>query len=160
MELRPSGPVEVPRSAIILRFAPSAPERVIDYLEGQNDKYGHSEYFDQPYYRLSVFVTELHRGEPRADAIGRLLRTAGGPGGIRLRNNPYFFSGDAADLIDHEFTFHKDGYDGEIEEHYSVDLGLGELEPFEVEAARGPVERFLSGFPRRGRTADVYDGDS
>ena len=55
--------------------------------------------------------------------ITRLLDAAEVTGILRANNPKYWFCQEAANLLDDGFRFVKDGYPGEVPEHWSIDLG-------------------------------------
>jgi hypothetical protein len=73
--------------------------------------------------RLSVFVDKRRDGENEADLVTRLLNAAEVSNILRANNPKYWFCRTASDLLDDGFIFAKDGYDGEVPEHWSIDLG-------------------------------------
>lgn len=122
--------VEVPPDAIVIRFSPTDPERVLRRAERAARHSG--------VHSLSVFLDTRQDGETESDTIARLL-AASELSGIRPGNNAkYYVCARAGVLLDQGFMFVKDGYEGELAEHYSVDLGPTPT----VEAA----ERFVRAF--------------
>ncbi len=75
------------------------------------------------HFRLSVFADKLREGEEEAALIDRLLDAAEVSGILRANNPKYWFCQRAGDLLDDGFKFVKDGYPGEVPEHWSIDLG-------------------------------------
>lgn len=65
---------------------------------------------------------------------------------VEDERNTVFWWTQARTLYEAGFRLLKDGYDGEPEEHYSVDLGR--------ELTRAAVEGFVAAFGRLERTGD------
>lgn len=74
-------------------------------------------------HRLSVYADRRRDDETEADLITRLLNAAEVSNILRANNPKYWFCQTASDLVDDGFIFVKDGYDGEVPEHWSIDLG-------------------------------------
>lgn len=126
-------PVDVPRDAIVIRFKPTDPERVLQRAE-RDHRYSGT-------YGLSVFAAAPLPGEAEPDTIDRLLR-ASELANIRPDSNPrYYVCSRAGELLDRGFTFTKDGDDDEVAEHYTVDLGPGPT----VEETKSFVQAFDQG---------------
>lgn len=106
---------EVPPEAVLIRFPPIDSTRLLRKAELSARRTG--------VYALSVFADRRRGGELESDTIARLL-TASELSGIQPeRNNKYYVCERAEEIYRQGFTFVKDGYEGELAEHYSVDLG-------------------------------------
>ncbi|MGA7055284.1 MAG: hypothetical protein WBZ37_29275, partial [Mycobacterium sp.] len=55
--------------------------------------------------------------------VARLLSAAELSGISASRNPTFWYCSAASNLLDDGFCFVKDGYDGELDEHYSINLG-------------------------------------
>lgn len=120
---------DVPRDAVVIRFRPWEPESVWNSACKEHRRIGR--------YRLSVFADVKRRGETEEQVIDRLLRVSE----LSIdpaKNRKYSLCTSAGKLADLGFTFWKDKEDGELDEHYSVDLG--------TETTQTGVERFLGAF--------------
>jgi len=106
--------VEVPPNAIVIRFRPVEPSRVMEWAAKEHRRTGR--------YRLSVFASVPSPGESDEAAEDRLLDAAG-LAGIDLARQAKYFVCTAGALLAAGFTFWKDEEPGELAEHYSVDLG-------------------------------------
>jgi hypothetical protein len=122
--------VDVPADAVVIRFRPWASESVWASACKEYRRIGR--------YRLSVFADGRRGEETQEEVIDRLLRATE----IRIdpgKNKKYSLCTSAEKLTDLGYTFWKDmDDDGELDEHYSVDLG--------IEATPNDVERFLGVF--------------
>jgi len=124
---------EVPAGALVIRFRPTAPDRVLASAL--------KEYRRADHYGCSVFADVQRPDETEADLIARLLAEAE-LDGIDPTSHPKFFvCGEADRLLEQGFVFMKDGGTDEMEHHYCVSLGKNQ--PDEATA-----ERFLSAFDR------------
>lgn len=122
--------VFVPRDALVIRFRPTDPERVLGWAVKTYRRTG--------YYRLSVFADAAQSGEDPHSLRSRLLAAAEADGIDPNRNKRYYVCAAASLLYDNGFHFFKDGLSNEPAEHYSVDLGN--------EPSLRDVERFLEAF--------------
>lgn len=123
--------VDLAPDAIVIRFRPKEPQSVLDSAL--------KEYRNSGYYRLSVFADTRRPNEDDAAVKLRLVQAAG-LSKINLSGQKKFFvCTRAGRLTELGFEFVKDEYDGELEEHYSVDLGSTEPE-------LGLIVRFLGPF--------------
>jgi hypothetical protein len=110
--------VNIAPDAIVVRFAPVQPERVLNKAA--------QEYRRIRCHWVSVFAAEAGQGESDEAVAARLLQ-ASELGGIDPARNPKYYTCRAQELLDRGFTFWK--YDEEPDkskerpEHYSVDLG-------------------------------------
>lgn len=129
---------DLPPDAVVIRFKPIAPERVLAQAELEHTRIGR--------YWVSVFASARRRGESDEDVQLRLLRAAELDGISRDNWRRYFVCARAEQLVDRGFTFCKYDDEPELAEHYSVELGerptLGDanrfLEPF-APASRRPA---------------------
>jgi hypothetical protein len=123
--------VQIPEEALVIRFRPTDPDRVLASAAKEYRRTGH--------YRLSVFAGAPAPGEDEAMLQDRLLRAAE-LDGIDLAKQPkYFVCTQAGMLLKGGFTFWKyDDDPSEPPDHYSVDLG--------EEPALRDVTRFLEPF--------------
>jgi hypothetical protein len=126
----PSGPADMRRDAVVIRFWPIEPNRVWRKACEEHKRIGH--------HRLSVFADARRAHETQQDVIYRLLKAS--EVGINPATNKKFtLCTSAAELLDLGFTFWKDGDDdNEPDEHHSVDLG--------ADATPEDVTRFLGVF--------------
>lgn len=106
--------VELPRDAVVIRFRPVEPSRVMEWAAKEHRRTGR--------YRLWVFASVRGPGQSDEAAEARLLHAAG-LAGIDLARQSKYFVCTAGALLDAGFTFWKDEEPGEMAEHYSVDLG-------------------------------------
>ena len=95
------------------------------------------------HHTASVWAAHAERGETRDQVISRLLQVTELHGLDPARNVHLWWCASAQDLLDRGFTFEKDEYDGEPEEHYSVVLG----DPPTLEDAK----RFVAAFTKERR---------
>ncbi len=125
----------MPRAALVVRFPPATAENVLKRAE-------RSSRVADGHHLTSVFAATAQPGEDEDALLARVLRAT--ETDFPLQNNPkVFVCTEAAELLDRGFTFVKDGYEGEIEEHFSIDLGASPT----LEDA----QRFLDAFERRRR---------
>ena len=103
------------RDALVIRLRPLDPEAMLRQAGKAYREMGH--------HRLSVFADKRRADEEEADLITRPLNAAELSGVLRSGNPKFWFCQRAANLLDDEFRFVKDGYDGEVHEHWSIDLG-------------------------------------
>lgn len=123
--------VDLPRSAVVVRFRPTLPEAVLASAEKEHRRTGGR-------YGVSVFADVALEGESWEDVVGRLLASAG----LMLdpaKNKNVYVCVNAGEILDLNFRFYKDDDIDEPHEHYSVDLGP---EPTVIDA-----ERFVAAFP-------------
>jgi hypothetical protein len=126
----PGRRVDVPADALVIRFRPTDADQVFKWAEKEFRRTGR--------YRLSVFAGVRAAGESDDDLKRRLLRTAE-LSGIDLTNQrKIYVCTRAEELSGRGLVFYKDEDDDELDEHYSVDLGL--------ESPRENVDRFLEAF--------------
>ena len=105
----------MPPDALVVRFSPTLPDRVLDRARTAYEECGR--------WELSVFVGTATATEDSYALLDRLL-TAAFNRGIGIANNPnYWRCAQAAELLDLGFTFTKGGDPGEPAEHWNVDLG-------------------------------------
>ncbi len=110
--------VGIAPEAIVIRFRPTDPQAVLSAAVKSR------RYYDS--YRLSVFADTRRPDEDDAAVKLRLVQAAE-LSKINLQNQKkLYICSRAARLTDLGFKFCKDGDDGELEEHYSVDLGSSE----------------------------------
>ena len=128
---------ELPGDAIVIRFRPTDPDRVLASAEKEARRTGGR-------YGLSVFADIPREGVSTDEVVQRLL-VAAELAGMSPKDHPkYFVCGRAEELYSGGFTFVKDGDEDELAEHYTVDLGPS--------PTRAEVERFLEAFgPGRRR---------
>lgn len=81
------------------------------------------EFRNSGHHWLSVYADKRRDDETEAELIQRLLNAAEVSDVLRANNPKYWFCQTAAELLDDDFIFVKDGYDGEVPEHWSIDLG-------------------------------------
>jgi hypothetical protein len=107
-------PVGLPGDAVVVRFRPTDPEKVLEWARKEFRRTGH--------YRLSVFADARRGDEDDAAVIQRLLEVSELVG-LDASRNPRYYVCATSDLQALNFAFYKDEDDDEPEEHYSVDLG-------------------------------------
>lgn len=123
--------VQVPPDALVIRFRPTDPAKVLEWAAKEHRRSGH--------YRLSVFAAAPGPGGAGAAVQARLLKASELAGIDPAGNAKYFVCTHARQLLDRGFTFWKDDDDpDEPAEHYSVDLG--------ETPTLGVVRRFLEPF--------------
>jgi hypothetical protein len=103
------------RDALVVRFVPIEPKHLLRSAKRVYKKYGVN--------HLSVFAGSRRQGETVDDLIARLLNAAELSGISASLNHTFWFCSAASDLMDDGFCFVKDEYDGELDEHYSINLG-------------------------------------
>lgn len=103
------------RDALVIRFVPVEPKHLLRHITKVYRRYGVN--------HASVFADSQRQGETRDDLIARLLNAAELSGISASLNETFWYCSAASDLLDDGFCFVKDGYDGELDEHYSIDLG-------------------------------------
>lgn len=103
------------RDALVIRFVPIEPKHLLRHAKKTYKKYGVN--------HVSVFADSRRQGETVDDLISRLLNAAELSGISASRNETFWYCSAASDLMDDGFCFVKDGYDGELDEHYSINLG-------------------------------------
>jgi hypothetical protein len=108
----PDGP---DRDALVIRLRPLKPEAMLEQAKKAFRDGGH--------HYLSVYSDKRRDDETEADLVTRLLNAAEVSNILRANNPKYWFCQKASDLLDDGFIFVKDGYDGEMPEHWSIDLG-------------------------------------
>lgn len=101
--------------AAVLRFSPIAPERMLKKAE--------QAFRDCGAYRLSVFAADAQLGESEVELIDRILRATELGGIDPITNTRYWYLSKAEKIYELGYNLVKYGFDGEIEEHYSIDLG-------------------------------------
>jgi hypothetical protein len=127
--------VQLPGDALVIRFAPVTAAKVLEKAERLAR-------VSDGAYLASVFVGLPRDGETDDQRLARVLaatQTDFDP----KKNRNVFVCTRADSLLSRNFAFVKDGYEGEIPEHYSVDLGSAPT----LEDA----QRFLDAFERRRR---------
>lgn len=107
--------VELPTNAIVVRFTPITPEGLVRSANRAFQESGH--------YRVSVFADTPRPEEDLVDVLRRLFAAADLSQIDPERNDRFFLCARSGDITQLGFTFVKDGYDGEVPEHWSVDLG-------------------------------------
>jgi hypothetical protein len=112
--------VAIPATALVIRFRPWEPERVLASAEKEHRRAGH--------HRLSVFADTARPGEDSAAVVQRLLQAAELDGIPPEKNPKYTLCTEAGNLLKEGFSFHKYDQDDpdpadEADEHYSVDIG-------------------------------------
>jgi hypothetical protein len=122
--------VEVPGDALVIRFRPTNPDRVMASVLDAYKLYGR--------YQASAFAAAAVSGETETDLRRRLLAVADIAGMTQDRHPKYYVCTRAEELLRRGFTFWKDGDDDEDDEHYSVDFGTA--------VTRDDVEKFLGVF--------------
>jgi hypothetical protein len=137
----------------MLRFPPGGPDQVkkIRYEARANHREHVRETGDEstPWFRLSVFADEPREGESRLDVLRRLVRDAGlARIQIESERNAICWTATVGDVQDLGFVVSKEGYPGEPESHYSIDLGP-------TEPDRELVERLLTAFEGPLRTSEL-----
>ncbi|MGO9286205.1 MAG: hypothetical protein ACLP75_25435 [Mycobacterium sp.] len=95
------------------------------------------------HHTASVWADRARPGETREELIDRLLAISELHGVVATNNPDYWRCSTARELTDNRFTFEKDGWPGEPDEHYSVVLGS----PPQLEDA----QRFVSAFTKERR---------
>jgi len=109
---------EVPgRDALVIRFVPIEPKHLLRHAKKVHKRHD--------VHHISVFVDSRREDETEDDLIARLLNAAE-LSGISISdpmNATFWYCSAASDLMNDGFRFVKDGYDGELDEHYSIDLG-------------------------------------
>ncbi len=108
------GSVALPADAVVVRFRPTDPEKVLEWARKEFRRTGH--------YRLSVFA-DARRGDEDEAAVIRRLLAVSELVGLDPSRNPRYYVCAASDLQALNFAFYKDEDDDEPEQHYSVDLG-------------------------------------
>ncbi|WP_409330377.1 hypothetical protein [Trujillonella humicola] len=111
-------PVDLPAEAVVIRFTPVRPDRVLVKANQEHRFVGA--------YGLSVFASAPRLGEDTDTVVRRLLEAAQLDGVNPATNKNYYICSTAAALRDLGFSFYK--YEeheepNEPPEHYSVDLG-------------------------------------
>lgn len=103
------------RDALVIRFEPIQPDLLLRHVKKINKRYGA--------HRASVFADITREDETHDELVTRLLEVAQLEGIVAANNHVYWCCEPASLLIDDGFHFVKDRYDGEEDEHYSIDLG-------------------------------------
>lgn len=123
-------PVSLPDDTIVIRFPPATASGVLKRARlAAAAGHGHV---------ASVFAALPRDGESEQQVIDRLVETAGLSGINLERNRKVYVCTRAGKITGAGLTFVKDGYDGEVPEHYSVDLG--------DQATEEDAQRFLGTF--------------
>ena len=120
-------PEEVPEDALVVRFKPVDPHSVYARAAREHRRVNR--------YAISVFADGHRPGEMDEDVIRRLLAASELAGLDPSRNRKYWLCAAASELTERGFFFFKDGDEGEVPEHFSVDLGRS--------PTISDVERFL-----------------
>jgi hypothetical protein len=126
-------PDEPRADAVVLRFSPMSPQGVLDRAAKdarRSEGNGH--------HTASVWADHARPGEEREQVLARILDATELHGLDPARNPSLWWCSSAQELLDRSFTFEKDHYDGEPEQHYSVVLGY----PPTLEDAQRFVEAF------------------
>jgi hypothetical protein len=105
-------PVDLPKGAVVVRFRPTAPDRVFASAEAEHDRTGR--------YGLSVFADAPQSGEDKAAVVQRLLAVAETEGMEADRHPKYYVCADGNDLDG--YAFYKT-VDDQVAEHLNIDLG-------------------------------------
>lgn len=142
VDLRPDE--EVHPGGVVLRFSPVSPDSVLEKARDNHLLYGGD---DDPRFFSSVFVLRSPADAADED-LHRELLAAAQLSHIYPGNNRLYFVCQASAIYELGFTFKKDRYDGESENHYSVDLGPS---PTSDDASR-----LVSAFDRR-KVTDVWN---
>lgn len=101
--------------ALVVRFRPVSADAVWRSAGKEYRRDGH--------HGVSVFADEAAVGESEEDLLRRLL-VASELAHVSVDSNPdYWVCARAGDLKGDGFRFRKDQYDGEVAEHYCVELG-------------------------------------
>ena len=103
--------------ALVIRFRPITAAAVLSSAQKEARRSGK--------YRISVFADAPRVDETEDSLIDRLLRASELTGVSRDGNPKYWLCARAGELLVLGYAFVKDGYDSEIPEHYSIDLGQG-----------------------------------
>lgn len=99
----------------MVRFRPVSADAVLRSAAKEYRRDGH--------HGVSVFADKAGIGESEEDLLRRLL-AASELAHISVESNPtYWVCAQAGDLTGDGFQFRKDRYDGEVAEHYCVELG-------------------------------------
>jgi hypothetical protein len=132
---KPAGTVALPGDALVIRFRPTDPDRVL--------KRAGDEYRRTGRHGASVFAAVGEPGETDVALKRRLLAVAE-LSGMKPEDHPKFYvCTRAEELYRRGFMFYRDGDDDEMDEHYSVDLG--------ADAVREDAVRFLEAFDMERR---------
>lgn len=123
--------VDVPPEALVIRFKPLNRETCL--------KRAKQDHRDTGRYGLSVFADVSRPGETEAELKLRLLAASEVQGMNPATNEKYHLCIRASELLDRKLTFWKDGDEGEVAEHYSVDFGA-------QEPTLDDMDRFISAF--------------
>ena len=137
------GLTELPSDAMVVRFRPTAAEDVLRWAGKSHRAMFDPARVERTFYRISVFADVKRPGEDDEALLQRLIRAAG-LDGLNLGKNKHCWIARSGDLQGLDVPFCKDGYEGEPEEHYSLDLGS--------HPTVGDVERVLSVFVGPERT--------
>lgn len=103
------------RDAIVLRFSPVSAAAMLRKAE--------QAYRDCGAYRLSVFASEQWDEETEDDVVQRILAASELQNISPESNQKFWFLSEAGKIYDLGHKLVKYGFEGEIAEHYSVDLG-------------------------------------
>ena len=121
--------------AIVVRFQPFTPENLFNRID--------SDFQRTKKYRASCFVGIPLRHESSEMTVQKILAAAE-LGGIRKANNlKYIYCIRAEILLNAGFAILKDGDEGEIEAHFSIDFGETLLE--------ADCQKMLDCFQGKGR---------
>lgn len=105
----------LPANAVVIRFAPNSATGILKRAMLANRQSGH--------FRVSVFASPPMPNESEESVTDGLL-DAFERGGIAAANNEKYYLCASAGVVERlGFAFVKDGYDGEIPEHFSIDFG-------------------------------------
>lgn len=122
--------VDIPGNALVIRFRPTNPDRVLASVLDAHKYYGR--------YQASVFAATPRPDETETDLRRRLLAVANIAGMTEDRHPKYYVCARSEELVRRGLTFWKDEDDDEEDEHYSVDFGTA--------VTRDDVEKFLGVF--------------
>lgn len=104
----------MPDEALVIRFRPVSPERVLASAEKEYRRTGR--------HAVSVFAGVRAAGESMVDLKSRLL-AASEVAGVSADGNPQFYvCSEASQLKARGFTIMRDGDADEVAEHFSVEL--------------------------------------
>jgi len=126
---------DLPRDAKVIRFRPTEPTSVLNSAI--------KAYRATKHAVLSVFASPSRPGEALTDTHVRLV-VAASMTGLNLNKNKYYWHSTAGVILDAGFVLAKEGYEGEVPEHYAADLGEPTIEA---------VNRFLAAFEGPEATA-------
>lgn len=122
--------------ALVIRFSPASAPKLLEKAELQ--------YRFKGLYVVSVFASDAHWPEMTQEDHFEALLVASEMQGIDpAKNKKFWYCSHAGRLRESGFSFLKLDFDGELAEHYSIQLG----DPASMEDA----ERFVAAFEPRKR---------